>query len=143
MVYATDSFADQLQAALQTTIVEVGNQIAKKTAIYKSGYDFLKKVYRKKISAGDLVLLRDDTVRPKFTNQWKGPYIIESVDRPNATISNLTGHRNSQTVHCNRLKIYYPSSTLANVSTPKPTITSSKQKETSENVEHHSSDSLQ
>ena len=85
MVYATDSFADQLQVALQTTIVEVGNQIAKKTAIYKSGYDFLKKVYRKEISAGDLVLVRDDTVRPKFTNQWKGPYILTTINLNNHT----------------------------------------------------------
>ncbi|EYB91482.1 hypothetical protein Y032_0205g1915 [Ancylostoma ceylanicum] len=81
LTFATESFADQLTAALQTTIMDVGNQIARKTATYKSGYDYQNKVYTKDISTGDLVLLRDDTNRPKFTHQWKGPFVVTSINR--------------------------------------------------------------
>lgn len=66
IVYANDSSADQFIIALQTTIKEFGNQIASKTAVYKSGYDFQNQIYKKNISTGDLVLIHDDTVRPKF-----------------------------------------------------------------------------
>ncbi|KHJ80511.1 integrase core domain protein, partial [Oesophagostomum dentatum] len=41
--FATDSFANQFAAALKSTIVEVGRNIAAKTAEYKAGYDFQKK----------------------------------------------------------------------------------------------------
>ncbi|EYB83074.1 hypothetical protein Y032_0343g3053 [Ancylostoma ceylanicum] len=133
--FATESFADQLTAALQTTIIDVGNQIARKTATYKSGYDYQNKVYTKDISTGDLVLLRDDTNRPKFTHQWKGPFVVTSVSRPNATIANLIGRTSSQTVHMNRLKIYSPRSTSANVSTPNQTNNISSNSETSEDEE--------
>ncbi|KIH57384.1 hypothetical protein ANCDUO_12425 [Ancylostoma duodenale] len=132
LTFATESFADQLTAALQTTIMDVGNQIARKTATYKSGYDYQNKVYAKDISTGDLVLLRDDTVRPKFTHQWKGPFVVKSVSRPNATIANLIGRTSSQMVHMNRLKIYSPRSTSANVSTPNQTIDTPSISETSE-----------
>ncbi|EYC11215.1 hypothetical protein Y032_0051g2080 [Ancylostoma ceylanicum] len=135
LAFATESFTDQLTTALQTIIVDVGNQIAKKTASYKSGYDYQNKVYTKDISTRDLVLLRDDTVRPKFTHQWKGPLVVKSVSRPNATIANLIGRTSSRTVHMNRLKIYSPRSTSANVSTPNQTNHTPSNSETSEDEE--------
>ncbi|KAK6735716.1 hypothetical protein RB195_018756 [Necator americanus] len=137
--YATDSFADQFSTALQTTIIEVGDQIAKQTAKYKSGHDFRNKVFFKDVSIGDLVLLRDDTVRPKFTHEWKGPFKVEQISRPNVTIVNLIGRQERQLIHINRLKIYFPRSSSANVSTSKQILHSSTniQKETSDDSEHN------
>ncbi|KIH47125.1 integrase core domain protein [Ancylostoma duodenale] len=104
--FATDSFSDQFEMALKTTIIDVGEQIAEKTVNYKSGYDFQHKVHSEDISNGDLVLLRDDAVRTKFTNQWKGPFEVTQITRPNITIVSVTSSSRPQTVHIDRPKLY-------------------------------------
>lgn len=134
LVFATDSFADQFAVGLKDTILSVGDAIAEKTAKYKAGYDLLHKVFQTELSIGDLVLLHDDTVRPKFTCQWKGPFQVEKVDRPNVTIAALSDRRSRQVVHINRLKLYSSRSTAANVS-PQNTIQFQPSLETSDTVE--------
>ncbi|XGW34749.1 hypothetical protein V3C99_018623, partial [Haemonchus contortus] len=94
----------------------VGNEIATKTAQYKTGYDLQNKVYTTDISIGDLVLLHDDTVRPKLTNRWKGPFVVEIIDRPNIAITNLLGRQKRQLVHIDRLKLNSARSKSANTS---------------------------
>ena len=71
--------------------MEVGSELARISAQYEVGYDLLHEVNKKDISTGELVLLHDDTVRPKLTNQWKGPYQVEEINRPNITITNIVG----------------------------------------------------
>ncbi|XGW34748.1 hypothetical protein V3C99_018623 [Haemonchus contortus] len=115
-VFASDDFADQFAVGLQNIIITVGNEIATKTAQYKTGYDLQNKVYTTDISIGDLVLLHDDTVRPKLTNRWKGPFVVEIIDRPNIAITNLLGRQKRQLVHIDRLKLNSARSKSANTS---------------------------
>ncbi|EYC07419.1 hypothetical protein Y032_0070g422 [Ancylostoma ceylanicum] len=106
-VKKNDSFAGQFAAALRTTIVVVATNITTKTALYKVGYDYQNKVYSKELSIGDLVLLHDDTVRPKLSIQWKGPFEVVAINRPNVTIRSLSSKAPLRIVHINRLKVYF------------------------------------
>jgi hypothetical protein len=61
-----------------------------------------------RVSAGDRVLLFDETVRrgrsKKLRSQWIGPYEVVSVDKVNV---NIKKGRKLLKVHLNRLKPFY------------------------------------
>ncbi|VDO53828.1 unnamed protein product [Haemonchus placei] len=101
--------------------MDVDKRIIPKTARYKMSYDLHNKVYPKYLSTGDPELLHDDTVRPKPTNQWKGPFVIEEINRSNITIINLVGRPVRQAVRITRLKLYSPRSMPLDASTTNTT----------------------
>ncbi|VDO04990.1 unnamed protein product [Haemonchus placei] len=133
--FTSDDFADQFTIGLKNIIINVGKEIASKTAQYKMGYDLHNKVCQKDLFTGDLVLLHDDTVRPKLTNQWKGPFVIEDINRPNITITNLVGRPMRQAVHINRLKLYSPRSMPLDASNTNTTPSFEQNIETPSSIE--------
>ena len=59
-----------------------------------------------KFNVNDLVLVKIEN-RHKLEPLWKGPYEIKSIEGPNAIIQEV-GKRKHQTLHTNRLKMYFP-----------------------------------
>ncbi len=55
----------------------------------KSRYDLRSKSFTGKV--GDKVLYRGRSQTGKLSNQWSGPYEMEALDEPNATLKNPRG----------------------------------------------------
>jgi hypothetical protein len=93
---------------IELTILEAAENIAKYQKETKAWKD--KKVVRKDIKTGDLVLKRKNWENPrKLHESWEGPHIVKETDMPVAfCLLEQTGEELPYSWNADSLKRYYP-----------------------------------
>jgi hypothetical protein len=94
---------------IELTILEAAENIEKYQKETKAWKD--KKVFRKDIKTGDLVLKRKKNweIPGKLHESWEGPYIAEETEMPRAFhLLDHTGEELPYSWNADSLKRYYP-----------------------------------
>ncbi|KIH64093.1 hypothetical protein ANCDUO_05599 [Ancylostoma duodenale] len=103
--YDVESYKSHLIYNLSIAWKENQKRIAHSVNHYKAEYDKHANP-NSDINIGSTVLLREDANQPKLSHDWKGPYRVIEISKPNVVISPVGTPSKQEKVHFNRLKLY-------------------------------------
>ncbi|KAL6730367.1 hypothetical protein Aduo_001346 [Ancylostoma duodenale] len=103
--YDVESYKNHLIYNLSIAWKENQKRIAHSVNHHKTEYD--KHVNpNSDVNIGSIVLVREDANQPKLSHDWKGPYRVIELSKPNVVISPVGSPGKQEKLHLNRLKLY-------------------------------------